>query len=194
MAQIGDLLIKLNRGEKLQPAEEQELRLWGNQTQINNAYVGGLQNGSSNINASVITGNTLFAGKEQFSGLAGRFINDGATIPNSSLYTVPVAIVIYNDGYPFDGSGTITILTTGYYNITMEVVFNSNASGGQRHVYSTNNHIYLHHYAGANESLTVAGSTDVLLRKGNTMSMIAYQDTGGDLGMLRGSMTIRKIR
>lgn len=191
---IGDLLVKLNNGVKLQPAEEQELRLWGNQTQINNAYIGGLQNGASSINAATISGNTFFAGKEQFSGLAGKFYNDGATVPDSTLYTTPLSIVGYNDGFPFDGTGTITIPATGYYSITMEVVYQSSPTGGKRNVYSTNNYIYLQAVAQSNDQITVTGTIDVLLSKGDTMYMIAYQESGGNLSMLRGSMAIRKVR
>ena len=48
---VGDLLVKLADGIPLSPEEKQRLRLHGNQTQLSNAFVDGLQSGNSDVNA-----------------------------------------------------------------------------------------------------------------------------------------------
>lgn len=52
---IGDLLEKLAKGEKLSQSEIGDLRLFGNQTQNNNSFVTGMQNGAVDINVKSIT-------------------------------------------------------------------------------------------------------------------------------------------
>ena len=47
---IGDLFVKLADGTPLTQEEKQQLRLYGNQTQLNNSFVAGLQDGQSSIN------------------------------------------------------------------------------------------------------------------------------------------------
>lgn len=54
MAQIGDILAKLGSGEALNQDEQQRIRLWGNNTEFNNAYIAGLQNGSSDLSVKTI--------------------------------------------------------------------------------------------------------------------------------------------
>jgi hypothetical protein len=54
---IGDMLARLAKNETLSQFEIEELRLWGNQTQTNNSFVAGLQNGSSNVYANQVGAN-----------------------------------------------------------------------------------------------------------------------------------------
>jgi hypothetical protein len=56
---IGDMLARLAKNETLSLFEIEELRLWGNQTQTNNSFVAGLQNGSSNVYSNTLNSNTL---------------------------------------------------------------------------------------------------------------------------------------
>lgn len=51
---IGDLLVKLASGTPLNPEEKQELRLFGSNTQLNNSFVAGLQNGGSSISVETL--------------------------------------------------------------------------------------------------------------------------------------------
>ena len=51
---IGDLFVKLADGTPLSQEEKQQLRLYGNQTQLNNSFVAGLQNGKSDIIAKSV--------------------------------------------------------------------------------------------------------------------------------------------
>lgn len=53
--QIGDLLVKLNRGGQLTPEEEQAVSLWANSLESQMAFVSGIQNGRSDIFANSIT-------------------------------------------------------------------------------------------------------------------------------------------
>ncbi len=53
---IGDILAKL---DGLNEDEKQAVRLWGNQSQAVNAFVGGLQNGGSDVFANTLNSNTL---------------------------------------------------------------------------------------------------------------------------------------
>jgi len=193
MTQIGDILAKLGRGELITIEEQQRIRLWGNQVDYNNAYIAGLQSGMSSISASTIYGSTFFVGKEQFSGLVGKFSNDGETIPNDTITLANLDTTIYNDGYPFDGS-SVTIPVSGFYNITMEVVFNDSVSQSNRRIASTSNYIYVLATALAGENMTLSGSTDVELSTGDNIAVRLWQDSGGDLSTLRSSMTIRKTR
>ncbi len=190
---IGDILAKLGRGETLSIEEQQRIRLWGNQVDNNNAYIAGLQSGMSSISASNIYGNSFFVGREQFSGLAGKFINDGETVPHNTQHVATLNQTIYNDGYQFDGD-TVTIPVSGFYNITMETVFFSSATQATRRMTDGHSYIYVTATALSNEQMSLSGSTDVQLSTGDTLYMILFQNTGGNLSTLRSSMTIRKIR
>lgn len=190
---IGDILVKLGKGEQLTIEEQQRIRLWGNQVDNNNAYIAGIQNGIGNISADSIYGRSFFVGKEQFSGLAGRFINDGFILPIDTVSTVTLEFTIYNDGYSYNGSA-VTIPTSGFYNITMDAVFGSSATPGIRRITDSNDYMYIIATAAANEQITLTGSTDVQLTTGQTVYMKAYQNSEPDLSITRASMTIRKIR
>ena len=90
MPRMGDLwasaLEKLGRGEQLTSQELDAIRLQGNLTDSNNAYVAGLQNGVSDINAGAIRG------EYNISPAAGAFLlKDTAQTGVGTAAYVPVS-------------------------------------------------------------------------------------------------------
>lgn len=81
--QIGDILVKLAKGEKLMDNELQTLRLFGNQAELNNQFITSIQDGSGVINAKKINA-------------------------NSAEFTIPPIDAIY---YKFDTDQTIATST-----------------------------------------------------------------------------------
>ena len=59
---IGNLLVKLSERRPLNPSEKEELRLWGNQSQLSNSYVAGLQNGGNTYLTSPIIETPIWGG------------------------------------------------------------------------------------------------------------------------------------
>jgi len=72
--QIGDLLAKIGRQEPLTQEEQGRIRLWGNNVEMNNAFVSGLQNGQSNITAGEIKSNIIYVKNEVLSGTSVKLL------------------------------------------------------------------------------------------------------------------------
>jgi len=130
MAQIGDLLVKLGRGETLTLGEEGTLRLWGNQAQLDSFYVTGLQNGQGEINAGTIIADTLDTGSTRYSDFYCYFDASGTqTIPNNVSTNITLSYTaLENRGFSVS-SGIITFPVSGFYLIQIWGDFASNATG-----------------------------------------------------------------
>lgn len=48
---IGDVLAKLAGGQQLNSGEIEQVRLWGNRAELQNAFIGGIQTGQADVNA-----------------------------------------------------------------------------------------------------------------------------------------------
>ena len=89
---IGDLFVKLADGTPLSQEEKQQLRLYGNQTQLNNSFVAGLQNGQSDIIVNNISARTGYFDIQPTRGLS---VIGSVTVPTSS-YSYPTFDLRYS--------------------------------------------------------------------------------------------------
>lgn len=121
---VGDLFVKLADGTPLSQEEKQQLRLHGNQTQLNNSFVAGLQNGQSEINVSnaKVSGN-IYTGKDVVSGIAVRVRRSASqTIAATpTLTTIAWNNEDYDDANMFSLSDNTKIIVpvSGRYNVTI---------------------------------------------------------------------------
>ena len=122
---IGDLFVKLADGTPLSQEEKQQLRLYGNQTQLNNSFVAGLQNGISEINVSNarVSGN-IYTGKDVVSGIAIRLKRTSSLslASGGATTTIDWDVEDYDDGNFFDANVStqnVTVLYSGRYTVSI---------------------------------------------------------------------------
>ncbi len=131
MAQIGDILAKLGRGATLTTAEQQQIRLWGNNTEFNNSFVTGLQNGQSNLNVSTIR---AISGDFEYppSGVALRLIrNTNVTLTTAVEYVVSFETKRYDDMQLWNPADPTNIYfrRTGKYQVSLRALVSGGSSG-----------------------------------------------------------------
>lgn len=190
---IGDILLKVSRNQDLTPQEQEELRFWGNLTQSNNSFIGGLQNGGSEVFANSISANDINVGFATYSNLGVSLTTEVSTANNAetlvSGYIKNNAGFGYADQIPYTTS-FVTIPATGTYYINAFVQFASNSTGLRKIRFS-------YEFAGATPSslLTLGANTtavngDVTMlsiaghiqfNKGQTLGIHYFQNSGGAL-------------
>lgn len=200
--QIGDILVKIAKGEKLSEFEMQNLRLFGNQAELNNQFVTSIQDGSGTINAKnvrSIYGNFTYPP----AGAALRLTRDtNTTITNSTKTDVSWENEVYDDINMWNGSSptVITVQATGKYIVTGRTLWTASTNTGFRiaTVYDT--------AVGISPAITT--STDyptstlhrnlfydeVNLRKGQQISMMVKQFSGADATLEYARLTIRLLK
>lgn len=120
MAQIGDILAKLGRGELLTTLEQQAIRLWGNNTEYNANYIAGLQNGAGLIDVNSIRSNEITSEKRDLTGntFYGWFRK---SVPTGSGYTtMDLQIAHISKGFSTSGN-IVTFLKDGFYKVHLLV-------------------------------------------------------------------------
>jgi hypothetical protein len=197
---IGDILAKLGRREALTSDEQQRIRLWGNQTEFNNAYITGLQNGQGNINVNEIRANTgLFAYPPN--GYAVRLNTGGETVSTGATgYTISWATKTYDDINMWNSAAPtiININITGKYIVTGRALWNAANLTGTRGYYVFN--------ADTSEIIlndTVFPTTlahrhliydELNLSRGTRLSVMAKQFSGVDATLTHAKLTIRLLK
>lgn len=199
---IGDILAKLGRGETLSTIEQQAIRLWGNQTNINNAFIAGLQNGQSGLSVSHIdVVDRINLGKEVLAGVSLRLKRTTSFSLPSGTTTIEWNEEEYDDSDFFNlsvSSTNITIPLTGIYNATLGVYVKAGAVANHHYV-STNRAGVSYYptvgaYLGANQNYILAASDERTYEKGETVLVKASQVSGVNSTLETGYFTMRLIR
>ncbi len=132
--QIGDLLAKIGRQEPLTQEEQGRIRLWGNNVEINNAFVAGLQNGQSNIMAGEIRSNIVYVKNEVISGSSVKLLRTTSQSISPGFDYIDWESFEYNS-FPVDmvnlsvDPTKVYIPTSGRYVIGINVAFDPITSG-----------------------------------------------------------------
>lgn len=199
--QIGDILAKLGEGKPLSQIELQELRLWGNQTQNNNSYIVGLQNGKSGVIASSVNTNNLTIGKDVYSGYAAKIRRSSNYIlPSLTFTTIPFESEFYDNGNFFDfnvSATNITIPKTGIYNTILYGSITSAATGSYLLATYRNGSTYTPAFrirSEASQSFVLSSTDEAEYEKGEIVTVVGWQNSGSDATFLGGSLSIRLIR
>jgi len=198
MAQIGDILARLGRGELLTESEQQQIRLWGNQTEFNNAYISGIQNGRSTVNALEISASRLYVNKEVFSGLAARYHCYNVTAPVGYTDTVNWVADYADAGFSTDGTG-ITIPETGVYLVAFQISWDNTASStGIRDTGAKTNgdpaRPQSNALAATGASYTYVRAYDEIEYQGGDVVSFTHYQAGGATVSFDGWVMFRKIR
>lgn len=197
MAQIGDLLIK--DPNTLTPQEREELRLWGNQTQLSNNYVAGLQNGGSVVLALELRADRIFAGKDMLSGRALRTVAPAVSISNNPSPAPAVSgwVDTYNDGFVIDGS-KVYIPETGIYTVFIITEWVTNGTGTRAITLQINGTTISLPGDSQVPSSTVStpcqGVDENSFTKGDYLEILNYQNSGGSLSTIYTALVLRKVR
>lgn len=113
---IGDIFEKLAKGEKLNEFELQQLKLWGNRAELNESFVSGMQNGSSDIHVKNIRAEM---GEYRYapSGYSSKFRSSETVAPTATSTKIVWDSIVYDNlgVYPGSGQTDITIKLTGKY-------------------------------------------------------------------------------
>jgi hypothetical protein len=197
---IGDLLIKLGEGKALSQTELQELRLWGNQTQLNNSFVSGIQNGTGEINSSSVTTKILSTGKDIVSGYAVRLKRTTSfNLPNGST-NIEWNEEEYDDGDFYDANISTTniiVPRTGIYNVTFGAYISAVAAN--HHYVSTfrdgaSYYPSIGSYLGAGQNYILSASDERTYVKGEIVYLRASQMSGSTSSLITAYFTMRLIR
>lgn len=203
MTQIGDILAKLGRNEALTNAEQQKIRLWGNNTEQNNTFVTGLQNGRSSINASDVEAQRMYVGKEILSGTAARFYEIGLSVPTSTYTGNAAWSATYADaGFTTiftTGQDNVVIPETGIYQITVQAFWDNSVSGsGIRDSGLSQNDVGVSPQNNANVATGAAvtylyGLSEREFSKGDEVHVTHWQNSGSTITVST-VLGLRKIR
>lgn len=200
MAQIGDILAKLGRGETLTPSEQQQIRLWGNNTEFNNAYIAGLQNGTSNIVASKIDANIIQIKNDILSGYAIKAYRDtDQSVATSTNTFIEWEALEYSTFPPtaidlVSSPDKIYIPISGRYVVGVNVAMSAIASGFWRIDITRNGTLFA-----SGTATTATGFAalnypeDVYLQAGDYIGCKMWQNSGGTLDMLGSNIYIRHV-
>jgi len=185
---IGDLLVRLSKGERLSPDEQTSLNRWGERTSSRNAYVYGLQNGRGDVNIASLTANRMSASIYKDNYFRAKLDGTGFTtsIPNNTatILTISEWNVVYNYGGEFVNIGrNIRFPAKGYYAIQMSGEWDNNTTGIRRL---------------ENDEKSASGGGgdyvrifDVVYQ--NQVSFTVYQNSGASLNLNNGKLSIRLI-
>lgn len=200
--QIGDILKKLAKGEKLTDIEIETLRLFGNETQTGNQFITGIQSGAIGINPSFIrTAGFISIGKEVISGVALRLKRTTALALPSGTTTVSWDEEEYDDAGFFDinlSATNIRIPISGIYQATIGGYIKSQT--GANHYYMSTFRSGVSYYPVMGAYLSTAqnfiGSSidERTYEKGETVTIRITHSAGVDGELTTGYFTMRLIR
>jgi len=197
--QIGDLLAKIGRQETLTQEEQQRIRLWGNNTEFNNSFVSGLQNGQSNIMAGEIRSNIIYVKNDVLSGSSIKLLRTTSqSITSGTPDFIDWESFEYNS-FPVDmvnlsvDPTKIYIPTSGRYVIGINVAFDA-ASWWRADIIK--NGVTSPTLASGTTNVTVGFSAlnypeDAYLEKGDYIQCRVTQNTGGALNVLGANIYLR---
>ncbi len=157
--QIGDLLAKLGRGETLTPAEQQQIRLWGNNAQLLNNFVQGIQSPEGGVLGNKIN----FPINKIYSSILG---NDTASlkIEIPSIYTH--LFIMASGRSTTGGTGNASLIATYNSdtgnNYETQVLYGASATAGA-YVSGVTNYAVIGGLAKDGESAGVNGSGIVFI-------------------------------
>lgn len=201
MAQIGDILAKLGRNETLSTAEQQQIRLWGNNTEFNNAFIAGLQNGQADLNVSTIR---AIRGDFEFppSGYGIRVLRDtDVTVTSGPIDGITFESKMYDDYLMWNVSDPtkVYIKRSGRYQVIANCRWGA-GSAGYRTLFITVNplgggggSLSSWRYS-ASTAITNEIADEVSLSTGTYITAAVQQITGADLSLTRVRLSIRLIR
>ena len=113
------------------------------------------------------------------------------TIPNQTFTVLNFNVESYDTNSYHDNStnnSRITIPTTGYYNLTAQVKFESNSSGGRAiQIYKNGSTVmsnFAGNYAGFTSDASFFTSINLNATAGDYFEVRAFQSSGGDLGVV----------
>ena len=200
--QIGDLFVKLADGNPLSQEEKQLLRLYGNQTQLNNSFVAGLKNGQSSITVDSVnvTGN-IYTGKDVVSGVAVRLRRTSAfTIPSGTT-TIQWNEEEYDDANFFDISVSntdIIVPLTGIYNVTIGFYVKAGSAANHHYVSTfrggSSYYPTVGAYLGATQNYILSATDERTYEKGEAVNVRASHLSGVDSTVETAYFTMRLIR
>jgi len=201
--QIGDILVKMANGESLNNTEKQMLRLFGNEVELNNPFIGGLKDGSSSITVKELRAERVSVGREVISGFAAKLKRDEDYAISTATYTYfPWTTVEYNN-LPtgmidlVSDDTKIYIPVTGRYVIGINFAFDPISSGFWRADIVVNRNTSPILASGVDQTnagfSTINYSEDALLTKGDYVESRIYQNSGGSKNVLGANMYIRLI-
>ncbi len=199
--QIGDLLAKIGRQEPLTQEEQGRIRLWGNNVEMNNAFVSGLQNGQSNITAGEIKSNIVYVKNEVISGSSVKLIRTSTqSIDSSSAEYIEWESIEYNT-LPVDMVNLSTdptkiyIPTSGRYVIGINLALVSISSGYWRGDIVRNETTNPTLASGTTNTstgyCTINYPEDAYLEKGDYIRCRVVQNSGGALNVLGANIYLR---
>jgi len=198
--QIGDLLAKMGRQEPLTQEEQQRIRLWGNNTEFNNSFVAGLQNGQSNIMAGEIKSNVIYVKNEVISGSSVKLLRTSSqSIASSYAEYIEWESFEYNS-FPADmvnlsaDPTKIYIPTSGRYVIGINVAFDPTSNYWRGDI--VRNGVTSPPLASGITNVPVVFSAlnypeDAYLEKGDYIQFRVLQSSGGALNVLGGNIYLR---
>jgi hypothetical protein len=198
--QIGDLLAKIGRGEQLTQEEQQRIRLWGNNTEFNNSFVAGLQNGQSNIMAGEIKSNVIYVKNEVLSGSSIKLLRTTSqSIASSVAEYIEWDSFEYNS-FPVDmvnlsvDPTKIYIPTSGRYVIGINVAFDPTSNYWRGDI--VKNGVTTPPLASGITDVPVVFSAlnfpeDAYLEKGDYIQCRVLQSSGGALNVLGANIYLR---
>jgi len=193
--ELSDVFEKLANNARLTPDELQFLKISMRQTQTNNAYITGLQNGSSEIRATTINANKLITGSREISGVFSQYTSSD-TIPTGAE---TAATTWGKDDYVEENgittsSGWFYLRESGRYLVILSVDWAVNATGVRYVLFRTNEaHYYRYETPIASTAYPQRDIVfEVYLKAGLSFQISGYQTSGGDLN-LRFKLQISRV-
>ena len=188
---VGDLLVKLADGIPLSQEEKQQLRLYGNQSQLNNSFITGLQNGQSSINASNVE--TRSINREPYARGVRVWRSTAQTIANNTATAIEFDTVINDEDGFSDLSNHPTRLTVpngmgGKYILGFYLLYSGLSVAGGWYPYVATgvklngtgfaNLVADSEYSASGFGPITSSSCQVNLDAGDYIELIAFQYTG----------------
>lgn len=200
---IGDILKKIADGISLSENEIQMLRLMGNQLEINNAFILGLQNGTGTITTGHIR---AMSGEFRYPPIGiGSSVYFKRDILVGKVPDATETMGVFYGGARYDdlrgytgNSTTFRIPYSGKYSVNIQVRWDTKL-GGARQVKLLNvGYGYMYEYDSRHSSSGSNGVTNFVIGEaslvgGSDVSVELYQTSGVDVGCY-GTMSIRLLR
>ena len=196
MAQIGDILAKLGRGETLNSSEQQQIRLWGNNTEFNNSFVTGLQNGQSNLSVSTIR---AISGEFEYphSGVGMRLIrNTDVTLTTAVEYVVSFETKRYDDlnMWSLTDPTKVYFRRTGKYQVSLRALVSGGSSGDFMTYIKDTTSLLSTISVSSTSQHTLFVSDEVNFVAGEVMTIGIKQTSGADKYLFYYILTVRLLK
>lgn len=205
MTDFSTLLKKIANNEKLTPQELDELGNFGTNTQQNNAFTAGLQNGTSSLYVNTITGRSSEFDYPQ-SGLSVKVARTTAqtiSTGGGGMADCQFTSVVYSDAPFFNPSENtkITIPRRGRYLVFARAYWAPSAAAGTRQLNVVKNGgagIGIlngqQNDSGASRAVLCFAYGEVTFEKDEYLSNSLAQFTGSDLNCTDSYLTVRLLR